>query len=62
MPDEAWGWADGLPQARIRRIMGGLCSLATTLAFDIESEEAEIDAVIDRFESHLASLGVAVPV
>jgi len=43
MDNIVWGYADGLKQQRIYNAMEGRCSLNTSINFDLEQEEQQIE-------------------
>jgi len=51
--DMAWSHAEGHRAARIQSCIQGRCSLAASLAFDLEEEERELDREILAFEEEL---------
>lgn len=47
LADLIWGHADGLSAKRLYDLRDGRCSLAASIAFDLEEEEAKLDREIE---------------
>lgn len=47
LADLIWGHADGLSAKRLYDLRDGRCSLAASMAFDQEEEEAKLDEAIE---------------
>jgi hypothetical protein len=58
LPDQVWGWADGLVQDNYMRQIEGRTSLKGLTNFDMGKAEKDIDRDIESFKQILSRIGL----